>query len=1229
MNRYLLLLVLLALSACTATKTPYYDTETEDWSELSLPDKPVVHSLYMLGDAGATAADSTRPVLAALEQMLSVESEESSMVFLGDQIYDDGMPGKKDEGRTNAETVLGQQLEILRDYQGRAYFIAGEKDWNNAKAKGRKALLRQEKFIESYFSEKKKARMVPGNGCGDPKVVKIHKDLAYIFLDSQWWLQDWEGEKHINQGCHIKSRHDLLDSVKEALTEHKNDEVVFFMHHPIMSNGIHGGHASLKDHIFPYRESHGLSIPLPVFGTAVQLYRKITGGKQDLANAQYKELTQGITAIAEELRMRVVFASAHDNGLQHFAANRLQFIISGSGAKTNHTSKDKYVSFANQALGFTKILFYEEFETWMEMYSVKPGEEARLIYRYQLRAPRPGTVEEEITYLPIAKQDTLVAANESFMTSKALQFITGSQYREMWATPVQVPFIDLEKQFGGLTPVKKGGGMASNSLRMQREDGKQFILRSINKDYRKLVPPGMGDLKLLNIMKDQNSASHPYAALVIPELSKSAGIYYTAPKLVYLKHQRGLGNYNSQFPEEVYLLEERPSGDWSDAEQFGFSPNIIGYSDLLVNLREKKNHHVDQQWVLKSRIFDLLIHDWDRHDDQWRWASFKEGDKTIYRPIPRDRDQAFYKFKGVLPWYVAAFIVKKFRTIKHDLKNPAQHSFNARYFDRYFLHDLEWSEWVQAVEQMQKDMTDEALTDAWDMLPPEVRGEDDAELISMLKSRRDNLLTICRKQYEFLSQEVQISGTDHKDRFEVERFEDGSVNVTWYAERKDKGDIKHYDRTFLPKETREIRLYGLRGKDEVKVSGADNSAIRIRFIGGADKDEFKNKTGGKRLFAYDEPDGIKLKGEGIKDKTSLDVHVNDYERNGFLYNTNFYAPTFGSTVDDGFWLGGMLNWTTNAWRKLPYKASQSANFSVAPFSRNAVRIGYTGLFPEVIGPLGLSLSSNVDFPWYTNYYGPANEASPIESDIRYNWVRLQSFDFRPQLFYSTNDQATTFTFGPSLVTNDIEVDEGRISTSESFGFQGQDLDRRWYVGADFAVSSGFVDRLNAPANGLLWNAGIEYLRELNLDEEVLKWNADMSFYITLVNRPELVLANKFGYAQIFGDPQFFQYPDLGNTTNLRGYRLNRFRGDRLFFHNVDLRARLFTWDNTWLPMDIGLLAGIDSGRVWLDEIDGNEDWHHSQTIGVWFDLLGFLVVQPHYSFTEEQDAFSLRVGFNF
>jgi len=63
-------------------------------------------------------------------------------------------------------------------------------------------------------------------------------------------------------------------------------------------------------------------------------------------------------------------------------------------------------------------------------------------------------------------------------------------------------------------------------------------------------------------------------------------------------------------------------------------------------------------------------------------------------------------------------------------------------------------------------------------------------------------------------------------------------------------------------------------------------------------------------------------------------------------------------------------------------------------------------------------------------------------------------------------------------------------------------------------------------------------------------------------------------------------------------------------------------------MDIGVLGGYDYGRVTLDG-NNNDLWHNSQTVGVWFELLGSMVLQPYYSFNDEQNTFSLQLGFNF
>ena len=67
-------------------------------------------------------------------------------------------------------------------------------------------------------------------------------------------------------------------------------------------------------------------------------------------------------------------------------------------------------------------------------------------------------------------------------------FFWGKHYRQEWTTPVKVPVIDLDHFAGGLTAIEQGGGRQTRTLRLQDKNGKQYVLRSIDKDYGKALP---------------------------------------------------------------------------------------------------------------------------------------------------------------------------------------------------------------------------------------------------------------------------------------------------------------------------------------------------------------------------------------------------------------------------------------------------------------------------------------------------------------------------------------------------------------------------------------------------------------------------------------------------------------------------------------------------------------------------------------------------------------------
>ena len=197
-------------SSCNTKKIPYYHDDDIDWqSNKHNSDNKKVHTLWLIGDTGELEEEVTPAnyVVDAMRTLVDIKDKNSSIVFLGDNIYPKGMPLEKAENREFSEKIIQSQMNPFKSYEGELYFIPGNHDWNKHKSGGLEAIQRQEAFVMEHGTN---VKFFPENGCGGPEVVKINSDLVFVFIDSQWWLQDWSKEAKINQGCDIKSRGDLL-----------------------------------------------------------------------------------------------------------------------------------------------------------------------------------------------------------------------------------------------------------------------------------------------------------------------------------------------------------------------------------------------------------------------------------------------------------------------------------------------------------------------------------------------------------------------------------------------------------------------------------------------------------------------------------------------------------------------------------------------------------------------------------------------------------------------------------------------------------------------------------------------------------------------------------------------------------------------------------------------------------------------------------------------------------
>jgi hypothetical protein len=103
---------------------------------------------------------------------------------------------------------------------------------------------------------------------------------------------------------------------------------------------------------------------------------------------------------------------------------------------------------------------------------------------------------------------------------------------------------------------------------------------------------------------------------------------------------------------------------------------------------------------------------------------------------------------------------------------------------------------------------------------------------------------------------------------------------------------------------------------------------------------------------------------------------------------------------------------------------------------------------------------------------------------------------------------------------------------------------------------------------------------------------------------------------------------LSGTDTLRGFRQNRFIGDRSLYGNAELRLYLSRFFMA-LPGEWGLVGFADGGRVWLDG-ERSDTWHTSYGGGLWIALLSRSnAVAATVARSDERTVVYIRAGFGF
>lgn len=791
----------------------------------------------------------------------------------------------------------------------------------------------------------------------------------------------------------------------------------------------------------------------------------------------------------------------------------------------------------------------------------------------------------------------------------------GQNYRKEWSTPVKLPLIRISKINGGLIPEKEGGGMQSKSLRLKDKSGKEWVIRSVEKTPDKLLPENLQGTFAVDWVDDAMSGQHPFSALIVPPLAAAAGVHHTEPVIGVIAPDPALGEYSKLFTGMVVLVEERePAGD---------SDNSI---KMLKELNQDHDNRLNGEQFLKARLLDLLIGDWDRHEDQWRWISKKNGKDKVYEAVPRDRDQVFHVNQGLFPSIAALpWIDPLLGDFNGDLAGVKYSLFKTRFTKAAPDAHISYNAYMQIVNEFVKSETDAVLEAGLKRLPKEIYSIRHDELLKKLKQRRDNMPAAMGDYYRFIYRIVDIRTSDKNEQVTITNTPDKSMRVV--ISKLDKnGQLKDklMDMTYNPEITKEIRLYVSDGDDQVTIDN-NNSPIKLRVIGDKGTKTYNIKQAYTKVKLYESTDSNTYTGQVNR----LSKHISNDTLNTRFVPTNLYnvwmpLATAAINADDGFLLGLGFKYTgKQGFRKLPYSNVQQLLVSHS-FASDAFRVKYNGEWIQALGKADFVMQAFIQAPDNTmNFFGRGNETvlNKTGDYHRYYRTRFDTYQFDPALRWHTG-AGSTLSAGPSLQFYHLNKDDnaGRfIEQSTPLNtYDSNTLDKdKAHLGMLVNFTSNKRDNNILPSRGYYINVVVQGYKGLNdYSKSYAQIKPEFTFYQRINSSGTIVVSDRVGGGVSVGNPAFYQSMFLGGQGNLLGYLQNRFSGQHMVFNNLQARIKLASIASYIIPGQLGITGFYDAGRVWIKEEDSSK-WHQGTGGGLYFAPASLTVLQVLAGHSEE------------
>jgi hypothetical protein len=817
--------------------------------------------------------------------------------------------------------------------------------------------------------------------------------------------------------------------------------------------------------------------------------------------------------------------------------------------------------------------------------------------------------------------DTVVVeAGAHYRAGGLHRALFGTDYRSLWTLPLAVQTLDLANFAGGLTPLSgRRGGFQTVSLWFRGEDGYRYGVRSVDKDPA-VLPPEFEGTFIEDLLKDQTSAQYPFAPAVVAGLAEAVGIPHTEPTLVVIPDDPLLDTFRLGFANTLGYFERHAIVEPGRPGFLG-AIEIIDSDHFFPLSAQGPANQADTRELLRARLFDVWIGDWDRHPRQFTFARFSETPPHIWLALPEDRDQAFSKYDGLM-LALARLAMPFLLNFGPKYASPVGVGWNGRELDRRFLTYLPDATWDTVAAELVAAASDSAIDAAVRRMPPEAYPLEGARLAETLKIRRDRLAAYEPRFRAVLLEEAELHATDASEAVSISRYADGRVTVTIAEDTP--GSRPYVERTFDPSLTRELRVYLHGGDDRVTVLGP-GERITVRIVGGGSATLTDSSTGSAVRF-YASGDDVAT-GPG---RTHVDRRADVGPAPDRPYR---YYRDWGSTWDPTGWLafGPDVGLFVG-----PGVSLKDFGFRKYPFAtRVRLRAGWA--FQAMTGRADLDLeahgeNSRIRTILYARasgievvrYNGPGNETT-LGADEEFYRVRQQQYLLIPAVVLPVAAHLE-FSLGPSIEFIKTRTGDGRIvDVTSPYG-----SDEWAQLGGRARLQWDSRDSERYPTRGLYARVdGAAFPPWLDVDSTYGFVDGSVSGYLTGTGLPlHPTLALRAGGRQVWGTYPFFSSAFIGDAASVRLGHQSRYAGDASLYGNAELRLRLTDFF-VILPGEIGVFGLADAGRVFLSS-ETSDRWHTALGGGVWLSLLQYTtLLHVAIAVSDERTAFYFGTGMAF